>query len=246
MINVIYSIKNIKNNNEYIGSARSFKKRIACHKKQLKANSHHSIYLQRAWIKYGEEYFEFSVLENVDLKENLIKREQFWIDNSQSKYNMCKVAGSSLGLKRRKESIDKMRMKKIGMKHSAEDNLRKSIMQGGKNHYNYGKTLSEKTKMKKSKSMKKFYKSNPHPNKGKKNILSKKGFLSMRNKLMKPVIQYNLVGKFIKEWKSAKTAGDKLGIFNTNITACANGKVKTAGKFIWKHKTTNSTNTLSV
>jgi hypothetical protein len=36
--------------------------------------------------------------------------------------------------------------------------------------------------------------------------------------------------------KVAKEAGTELNIFPTNITTCLKGKVKTAGKFIWKYK----------
>ena len=44
-------------------------------KTQLKNNKHHSIKLQRAWDKYGEENFEFKIEEIVDSLENLLNLE---------------------------------------------------------------------------------------------------------------------------------------------------------------------------
>lgn len=51
-----------------------------------------------------------------------------------------------------------------------------------------------------------------------------------------PVLQFNLRGKFIKEWQSAISIEKKLGIFASNICVACQGKQKTAGGFIWKYK----------
>ena len=53
----------------------------------------------------------------------------------------------------------------------------------------------------------------------------------------KSISQYSKSGEFIKNWKSSKEACKSLGIFNTNISACCIGKLKTAGGFIWKFNT---------
>ena len=57
---------------------------------------------------YNEENFEFKILANCS-SEYLIKLEQWYIDNLKPEYNVCKIAGSCLGVKRRQESIDKKR-----------------------------------------------------------------------------------------------------------------------------------------
>lgn len=54
----------------------------------------------------------------------------------------------------------------------------------------------------------------------------------------KPVFQYNLSGNFIKEWESAKEAGDCLNIDSSDICSCRNGKRKSAGGFLWKSSKT--------
>ena len=51
-----------------------------------------------------------------------------------------------------------------------------------------------------------------------------------------PVFQYDLDGIFIKQWKSAKIAGNILSIDCGDITGCRRGEKKSAGGFIWKGK----------
>ena len=49
----IYKIINIKNGKFYLGSSNNFKQRVKRHKRDLKFNRHHNIYLQRIYNKYG-------------------------------------------------------------------------------------------------------------------------------------------------------------------------------------------------
>jgi hypothetical protein len=53
------------------------------------------------------------------------------------------------------------------------------------------------------------------------------------NKRKRPVLQYDMEGKFIKEWDSAKSANKEFG---GCIVGCCRGEQKTAGGFIWKYK----------
>ena len=41
-------------------------------------------------------------------------------------------------------------------------------------------------------------------------------------------------GSVIKTWDSATEAAEFLGIFNTSISMCCHGKLKTSGGFLWK------------
>lgn len=104
----VYQILNKVNGKSYIGSSINLTWRKTKHFTELRNNKHHSIILQKAFIKYGENNFEFKVLTNT-LPEHLIKLEQWFIDNLKPEYNVCKIAGSCLGVKRSKESIDKKR-----------------------------------------------------------------------------------------------------------------------------------------
>ena len=98
----IYQIRNKVDGKVYIGSAVLLPKRWREHKSDLRNNKHHSIKLQRAYNKYGEESFVFEILELVEDKAQLINREQYYIDKCdavKTGYNINKTAGSRLGMK---------------------------------------------------------------------------------------------------------------------------------------------------
>ena len=52
----------------------------------------------------------------------------------------------------------------------------------------------------------------------------------------KAVFQYSKEGDLIKEWDSAKKAGETLNIQRNNITSCCRGEIKSAGGFFWEYK----------
>ena len=54
-----------------------------------------------------------------------------------------------------------------------------------------------------------------------------------------PIIQYDLDGNFIKEWKSQTQAAKKLKIHQANINKVLLGKRKKTAGFIWKYKENN-------
>lgn len=98
----IYKITNIINNKIYVGSTVNFKRRKQKHFYALENNKHDNNYLQKAYNKYGKANFKFEIIEYIENKENLLKREQFWIDelnvcDRNIGYNICKVAGNTLG-----------------------------------------------------------------------------------------------------------------------------------------------------
>lgn len=63
----------------------------------------------------------------------------------------------------------------------------------------------------------------------------------IRNELIakshsKPVLQYDKSGAFIQEWSSASEVKKHLGIAQSCICECCNGKRKSAGGFVWRFK----------
>lgn len=93
----IYEIVNRANGKRYIGSAKSFARRWAVHRCNLRKGKHHSTYLQSAWNKYGEANFEFRILNTCDVSE-LVAAEQEAIDTIRPEYNMSPTAGSTIGV----------------------------------------------------------------------------------------------------------------------------------------------------
>jgi len=121
----IYQIKNNTTNKIYIGSSDNFERRKTQHFWYLRSNSHHSTHLQHSFNKYGEEAFEFSIIEECELSI-LLEREQYYLDTllysqeyclTKGKddrflklgYNVCPVAGRSEGRPHTPEALEKMK-----------------------------------------------------------------------------------------------------------------------------------------
>jgi group I intron endonuclease len=104
----IYQILNKVNGKFYIGSAKNFNNRRLNHLSELRRNTHHSPYLQHSWNKYEEQSFEFIIIEELKEEDNLLVREQFYLDTLTPEYNVCKVAGSLEGQVKSPETILKM------------------------------------------------------------------------------------------------------------------------------------------
>jgi len=83
----IYEIKNIITGDVYIGSSKDMAARWRRHKRDLRAGKHHSRYLNRAWAKYGEDAFKFTVLDFVSI-ERLHSEEMWYFLYNFPTYNM--------------------------------------------------------------------------------------------------------------------------------------------------------------
>ena len=83
IISGVYKIQNKIDLKLYIGSSKDIYYRWENHIKLLKRNKHHSPHLQFAWNKYGEENFEFSIIERCS-QDELINLEQKYIDKYES------------------------------------------------------------------------------------------------------------------------------------------------------------------
>lgn len=144
MKNVIYKIENTKNGKFYIGSAVCFNKRKSSHLSDLKLKKHHNKYLQRSYNKYGLENLIFIIVESNIERSKLLEKEQYYIDILNPAYNLCRIAGSTLGVHPSKEAIEKMRKKRIGI-FKQTDSAKAAISQALKgNKYGAGKTHNRK------------------------------------------------------------------------------------------------------
>lgn len=100
----IYKIENLLNGKFYIGSAKDFLHRKSTHLYDLRNNKHRNIHLQRSFNKHGEDSFLFQLVEQCN-EEILIEREQYYIDSLNPHFNILRLAGSSIGIKRPDQSI---------------------------------------------------------------------------------------------------------------------------------------------
>ena len=55
-------------------------------------------------------------------------------------------------------------------------------------------------------------------------------------KLSKPILQFTLDGRFVKEWPSVRQAEREGGFNQSHITDCCRGKLKKHKDFIWRYK----------
>lgn len=240
----IYGIINKINGNKYVGSAIDFYKRKKRHIWELNGGFHHSNILQKAWNKYGSDVFEFLVLEEVQEKENLIVREQWWIDNSNSKYNVCKTAGNTLG---RLCSLETR--KKISLKNSqprtkgqilGQKNRRKPVDQYDL-YCNFIKSWESTQDA--GEFLRKNHKAIIDAASGRCNTAfgfrwAYKGesLKEVKRNNWKYIYQFNLNGEYIREWYTIQEAANYYGINNCCIVDCAKGNQKTSVGFIWRYE----------
>lgn len=110
-ISGIYMIRNKLNEKIYIGQSADIYGRWVKHKNFLKNNTHHNKHLQAAWNKYGEDNFEFSIVERCSC-DKLDSSETYWISYYSSYnngYNLDCGGSGIRGYKHTKEELEKMR-----------------------------------------------------------------------------------------------------------------------------------------
>lgn len=126
----------------YIGSAVNIHARWIRHRWELLTGVHPSGKLQRHYDKYGISDLQYSVLICCE-KDSLITTEQFYLDSHKAYFNVCKNAGSVLGIKRSEETklkigkANKGRQTALGRKVSEETRAKISkTLMGHKNSIN--------------------------------------------------------------------------------------------------------------
>lgn len=128
----------------YVGSSADVQRRWYEHRNTLRKNRHHNQYLQNAWNKYGEGFFQFIVIEECRIGE-LIKREQHHIDSTPDRYNLSPTAGSQLGIVRSDETRARMSAAQQGRKMTDEHKANISASKKG-NTNRVGTTHTPETK----------------------------------------------------------------------------------------------------
>lgn len=152
-ISGIYAIVNKITGKKYIGSAVNLQHRWAVHRHELRKGIHHSVVLQRAYNKYGEDNLEYSILEYC-APDELIEIEQKYIDINKPEYNILPTAGSMLGFKHSLETKIKIAISSLGRKHSEESKKKISEAQIGEKNHAWGTKHTEEEKQKISNSCK--------------------------------------------------------------------------------------------
>lgn len=154
----IYRILNVVTDDVYYGSAVNPKRRRWEHWNSLRKGEHHCKDLQAAWGVFGEDAFEFEILEEVDEAE-MIRIEDIYLAQHAGQahcYNTALTSqspASSTASVRDKISAslkeiykDKTQHPRYGHTHSEETKAKiaasRKGKQAGAEHYRWGKTLS--------------------------------------------------------------------------------------------------------
>jgi hypothetical protein len=168
--------------------------------------------------KEGKVNLVKTILEHCTDKEDLAKREEFWlkkfdVENNPMFMNRTNKAFGNSGLS--DETKLKIKMSSLGKPKSIEAKNNMSKGRTGKTR-NQTKTRSDKGKPR-----------------GNSPWVSESLKTRNRESTLKPVIQYDLEGNIIREYKSAQEAKD---ITNLKIQNALTGINKTSGGYIWKYK----------
>lgn len=135
----IYQIRSISNGKYYIGSAKNFYNRWHTHSHHMRENTHFNDHLLAHKNKYGINDFVIEILEIISKEENLIKREQWWLDNTpccnrEFGFNKCPTAQSQLG-----REMPDIHRKKVGNR-SVKNQYRKGFKVSDETKINIAKT----------------------------------------------------------------------------------------------------------
>ena len=138
----IYCIENNINHKKYIGQSIHINRRWSEHKYHLNNNTHDNDYLQKSWNKYGQDSFEFKILECCDVSElDMKERDYIMLYNTFDKdcgYNL--ILDCEVNRLISEETREKLRQ--AGKQRKNIPNMR------GENNPMYGKHLSCETKEK--------------------------------------------------------------------------------------------------
>lgn len=238
----IYRINNIITGKSYVGSATDLPRIFSNYSsiKYLKYKSNSRI--NRALLKYGYENFSLDILEYCN-KENVISREQYYIDFFKSEYNILQIAGSSLGFKHSLYTKLIMSDLKIGerngmfnKKHTKERCESISFTLKGRkwsgriltdltrakiSKAHIGKILSQKTKDSINLALKGRVHSEETRAKLSLSMLNKKPSMETRNKMKvshsKPILITNIINNKVCLYSSIKEGALKLNTTSTTI-----------------------------
>lgn len=236
----IYKIQCLSNGKVYIGQTKNKRKRWDEHKYELRRGIHHSTHLQRAWNKFGEKNFTFTVIEECQ-QENADEREVYWIrfydsTNKMKGYNL--EGGGNINKTLSDETKKKIgRLNKLHYHskvkfyvNSPEAIKKRSESNRGKRrNTDFRKRMSEIASLRTGES---------NPFYGQKHSDEFKEMMSVRFKGVarrppKPLIATHIETGEVLEFSSRKEA-EEYGFNRTGICAVLNGKWNSYKGYIFK------------
>lgn len=247
MASGIYALINVLQPLFYIGQSINIAQRFAGHKANLRSDKRKvNKKLLHSWQKYGEEAFQFVVLEYCSA-ERLTERETYWLCEFRDVHglNVANFVGPvdnpMRGMKHTPEAIEKMRLALSKVVRTEEHNRRIGLAHKGRE-----KTLEERMKISAAK-------------KGKPNLLARghlnpshrpefKERMRLNNPAKRPEVRQKMSEKNHfkrpvrdvesgKVWMTMSACAAELGVTVAAVHAAASKKNKTvAGRVIERVK----------
>lgn len=120
----IYEIVNLINWKRYLGSSANIYYRWKSHRSKLEQGNHCNTILQNAYNKYGVENFKYNIVLELEI-DNLLIIEQWYLDNTDCEYNVCKTVSSVMKDRKHSESSRKKISEKLKGHVLSEETRRK-------------------------------------------------------------------------------------------------------------------------
>jgi len=263
-ISGIYAIKNKTNNKLYIGSSVSPTQRWQKeHLPALNNNKHYNRHLQHSWNKYGENNFEFLVLEECD--ENLlVEREGYWIEHHKSwdrdhGYNLNRYVDDRIIMSEETRQLmsettkqswkdPDIRTKRCeAIKNSVTDEIREVLAEARRKDYENPEYRAERSKTmtqtwnEQSDELKTKMKaawSTSEVRQRHEHTTENKKKMSQSSKdwwaaNARPILQLTIEGILVREWPSPNPAIKEYG---NHVSSVLNGKRTHCQGYIWRYK----------
>lgn len=223
------------NGKSYIGQSQDVKLRKCQHLSELRSDRHFNQHLQRAYNKYKEYNFSWTVLEYCD--ENILDdREIYWIayyDTYKNGFNANEGGQANRNFDRTDEFKGKIStiLKDVW---ANSDDRRKDLSQRmmGENNPMYGKTGELNPAYGQDHSGEKNGMYGKHHSEESKE-LNRQAHLGANNKMSKPVVCIETQVIFASQGE----AGRIMHIDSTGINKCCRDVKKTAGGYHWRYAT---------
>ena len=215
----IYKITNLLDNKTYVGQSVDIEKRWSTHRAELNNNYHCNTYLQNAWNKYGEDNFDFSIIEECAASQ-LNQREIYWVsqyDSYENGYNLTPGGGNT-------------------------ESFSKAVIQfdrDGNELFRYGSISEAETASGVCYSQISECCSHKRKTAGGYIWQFEDGFVGIPKwhfsaRMFTEIYRLTQDGVVLDVFPSAAEAKRVTGVCDTSIIRCCHGKLQTAGGYLWR------------